>query len=255
MRLTTMSKTSRILLILAVPVTLLCLWALVGEASSPVAPPPQTWMTSAVAMLRTGELQAALVATLTTVLLATCIAGVAGVTIGVTLGARPAISDAVAPTFEFLRSLPPPTIVPVAMLLIGSSTSLGVSVVSLAAVWPVLLNVMQATRTINPTLTDVSRTLKLSTRSRLTNIYAPSILPSVISGLRVAVPLAIIVALLVEMLATRPGIGRLLLTAQRDFDAPVVFALLLTVGLIGVGLNLSFDLLERFVSRRLPVGR
>ncbi|MNR63327.1 hypothetical protein D3C85_1856040 [compost metagenome] len=67
-----------------------------------------------------------------------------------------------------------------------------------------------------------------------------------------AAPLAIIVALLVEMLATRPGIGRLLLTAQRDFDAPGVFALLLTVGLIGVAVNGAFEWLERSAARRLP---
>jgi ABC-type nitrate/sulfonate/bicarbonate transport system permease component len=162
----------------------------------------------------------------------------------------------VAPTFEFLRSVPPPTIVPVAMLLIGSGTVLGATVVSLAALWPILLNVLQATRSIHPTLIHTGQTLRISTRSKVMNIYVPSILPSVIAGLRVAVPLAIIVALLVEMLATRPGIGRMLLSAQRDFDAPAVFALLTTVGFIGVGVNWALESLDRYVSKKLPnIGR
>jgi ABC-type nitrate/sulfonate/bicarbonate transport system permease component len=138
------------------------------------------------------------------------------------------------------------------MLLIGSGTALETTVVSFAALWPVLLNVLHATRSINPTLINAGRALRLSGRSKLLNIYLPCILPGMITGLRVAAPLAIIVALLVEMLATRPGIGRLLLTAQRDFDAPAVFALLSTIGLIGVAVNWSFELLERSVSKKLP---
>lgn len=251
-----MNKMPRILLSLATPVALLCVWEALGNRASPIAPPPQTWLASAATMLATGELQRAVMATLKTVLLSTFIAGVAGTAMGAILGARPGISDAVAPTFEFLRSVPPPTIVPVAMLLIGSGTVLGATVVSLAALWPILLNVLQATRSIHPTLIHTGHTLRISTRSKVMNIYVPSILPSVIAGLRVAVPLAIIVALLVEMLATRPGIGRMLLSAQRDFDAPAVFALLSTVGFIGVGVNWALESLDRYVSKKLPnIGR
>jgi ABC-type nitrate/sulfonate/bicarbonate transport system permease component len=251
-----MHKMSRILLSLASPVALLSLWQAVGDPTSPIAPPPQTWLSSAQAMLAAGELQLAVLATLKTVVLSTFIAGVVGTAMGAILGARPAVSEAVAPTLEFLRSVPPPTIVPVAMLLIGSGAVLGATVVSLAALWPILLNVLQATRAIHPTLVNTGHTLRISARSKVMNIYVPSILPSVIAGLRVAVPLAIIVALLVEMLATRPGIGRMLLSAQRDFDAPAVFALLSTVGLIGVGVNWALEWLERCVSKKLPgIGR
>jgi ABC-type nitrate/sulfonate/bicarbonate transport system permease component len=251
-----MNKMSRILLSLATPVALLCVWEALGDRSSPIAPPPQTWLASATAMLATGQLQLAVLATLKTVLLSTFLAGLAGTVMGAILGARPAISEALAPTLEFLRSVPPPTIVPVAMLLIGSGAVLGAVVVALAALWPILLNVLQATRSIHPTLIHAGHTLRISSRSKVMNIYVPSILPSVIAGLRVAVPLAIIVALLVEMLATRPGIGRMLLSAQRDFDAPAVFALLSTVGFIGVAVNWAFEWLDHYVSKKLPrIGR
>jgi ABC-type nitrate/sulfonate/bicarbonate transport system permease component len=114
---------------------------------------------------------------------------------------------------------------------------------------------MQATRSIHPTLIHVGHTLRLSHRSTVMNIYVPTILPSLIVGLRMAVPLAIIVALLVEMLATRPGIGRMLLSAQRDFDAPAVFALLTTVGVIGVCVNWALELLEKSFANKVPNAR
>jgi ABC-type nitrate/sulfonate/bicarbonate transport system permease component len=244
-----MKNTQSLLLALATPLLLACTWAALGDSSSPVLPPPQTWLAQAATMLASGELLSAVMATLKTVLLSTVIAGIAGAALGALLGARQAVCDAVAPTLEFLRAVPPPTIVPVAMLLIGSGRVLDTSVVALAAVWPILMNVLHATRSLHPTLIDTGRTLRMSARSKLINILVPSLLPALIAGLRVAVPLAIIVSLLVEMLATRPGIGRLLLTAQRDFDAPTVFALLLTVGLVGAAVNGALQLLERSVSR------
>jgi len=250
-----MQKMSRYLLSLALPIGLLCIWGALGDRSSPILPPPQTWWDSGAMMLGTGDLWLAVMATLKTVVISTCIAGVAGTLIGATLGAWPAASDAVAPTLEFLRSLPPPTIVPIAMLLIGSGSALATLVVSLSALWPILLNVMQATRSIHPTLIHVGHTLRLSHRSTVMNIYVPTILPSLIVGLRMAVPLAIIVALLVEMLATRPGIGRMLLSAQRDFDAPAVFALLTTVGVIGVCVNWALELLEKSFANKVPNAR
>ncbi|WP_439685573.1 ABC transporter permease [Cupriavidus oxalaticus] len=248
-----MNKMYRTLPSLGAPLAFLCAWAALGDPSSPVAPPPQTWMVQGAAMMTSGELPSAVLATMKTVLLAILVAGVAGTAMGATLGARRAVSDAMAPTLEFLRSIPPPTIVPVAMLLIGTSAGMAVSVVALATLWPVLLNVLQATRSIHPTLVNTGRTLRISRWSRLRHIYMPCIMPAMIAGLRVAAPLAIIVTLLVEMLATQPGIGRTLLSAQRNFDAPAVFALLFIVGLIGVGVNALFEWIERTVLKPLSV--
>jgi ABC-type nitrate/sulfonate/bicarbonate transport system permease component len=242
------SKTFRITLSLVVPLLLLGTWGALGDPSSPVAPPPQTWLASAAALWAAGDYQVAVVATLQTVLWTTVAAGLVGTVVGAVLGARPALSEAVSPTLEFLRALPPPTLVPVGMLLIGSGPALAAVVVSLAALWPVLLNVLQAVRAIHPTLIHAGRSLCLTRRSMLLNIYLPSIAPAVVTGLRVAAPLAIIVTLLVEMLATRPGVGRLLLSAQRDFDAPAVLALLLTIGLLGAAVNAAFAWLEHSVT-------
>lgn len=247
-----MNQLTRLFLSLVVPAAVLFAWGAWGDPSSPIAPPPQTWLQSGEAMLAAGELQSSVIATLKTVLFSIFLASLIGATLGAVLGSRPALAAAVAPTLEFLRSLPPPTIVPVAMLLIASGTVLELTVVSLAALWPVLLNVLQAMRAIHPTLVNAGRTLRISALSKAVNIYVPCLLPGLTTGLRVATPLAIIVALLVEMLATRPGIGRMLLTAQRDFDAPAVFALLLTVSFIGVCVNVAFELLERALSKTLP---
>ena len=70
--------------------------------------------------------------------------------------------------------------------------------------------------------------------------------------MRIAVPLAIIITLLVEMITMLPGIGSLIVTAQRDFRSAEVYGLLVLVGLVGFVLNNVFVLIEDLVLRRFP---
>jgi len=71
-------------------------------------------------------------------------------------------------------------------------------------------------------------------------------------GVRVAVPLAIIITLLVEMITMLPGIGSLIVTAQRNFRSADVYALLVLVGLVGFVLNSLFVIVEDLLLRRFP---
>jgi ABC-type nitrate/sulfonate/bicarbonate transport system permease component len=80
----------------------------------------------------------------------------------------------------------------------------------------------------------------------------PSIIPPFLIGVRVAVPLAIIITLLVEMITMLPGIGSLIVTAQRDFRSSEVYALLVLVGLVGFVLNNLFVVIEDLTLRRFP---
>ena len=74
-------------------------------------------------------------------------------------------------------------------------------------------------------------------------------------GVRVAVPLAIIITLLVEMLTLLPGIGSLIVRAQREYQSAQVYGLLVLVGMLGFLLNNGFALLESLVLRHWPPRR
>jgi ABC-type nitrate/sulfonate/bicarbonate transport system permease component len=76
--------------------------------------------------------------------------------------------------------------------------------------------------------------------------------PAILLGVRVALPLAVVVTLLVEMLTSIDGIGALMISAQRNFQSSEVYGLLVLVGLVGLFLNLLFAALEAMLLRRWP---
>ena len=69
-------------------------------------------------------------------------------------------------------------------------------VIVFAALWPVLLNTTSGVRSLHPTLLEATRSLQLGAIARVTKIFLPALLPSILTGVRVAAPLAVIVSLL-----------------------------------------------------------
>lgn len=233
-------------------VLLLILWQLIAPQRSPYFPPPDRWWASLAILVANGKLYPALAATVLTFAFGIAIACVLGGALGLVVGVSHRARRALGPLLEFCRALPPPVIVPVAVLLLGYAESLKILVVIWVAIWPILLNVATAAGRVDPLLRDVSRSFRLTPLAALSKIVAPSVLPPFLTGLRIAVPLAIVITLLVEMITMLPGIGSLIVTAQRDFRSAEVYGLLVLVGLIGFVLNNIFVVVEEMLLRRFP---
>ena len=168
------------------------------------------------------------------------------------IGRSRAARRALGPLLEFCRGLPPPVIVPVAVLVLGYVESLKLVIVVLVAVWPILLNTAAATAASVRTARSRCRTRSGSAVSpRLRKIVVPSAVPAFLVGVRGAVPLAIIITLLVEMLTSLPGIGSLIVISQRQFHSAEVYGLLVVVGLVGFVLGV-FVMIEGVLLSRWP---
>jgi ABC-type nitrate/sulfonate/bicarbonate transport system permease component len=227
-------------------------WEILGPAQSPYFPPPSTWWTSVVELGQRGRLLPAIGATLLSFVYGLTTAALVGGGIGMLIGVSRIARRALGPLLEFCRALPPPVVVPVAILLLGYGQNLKLLVVAWAAIWPILLNTASATSLIDPLLVDVGRTFRLGTSTRVRKIIAPAAVPGFLLGVRVAVPLAIIITLLVEMLTLVPGIGSLIVRAQREYQSAQVYGLLVLVGMLGFLLNNGFALVEGFILRHRP---
>ena len=125
-----------------------------------------------------------------------------------------------------------------------------VVVVVLAALWPILLNTSTAVRGLNPTLLDAARSLRLSKTRTLFGVLLPSVMPSVILGIRVATPIALVITLLVEYLTAVNGLGGLVGDAQRTFQPARVYALIVIAGLLSLIVNGVVRGIEDGVMRR-----
>jgi len=230
----------------------LALWQVLGPEKSPYFPPPSAWWHSVVAMFSSGRLLPALASTILTFLLAISSAGVLGGALGILVGRSRPARRALEPLLEFCRGLPPPVIVPVAVLLLGYAESLKLLVVLWVTIWPVLLNTASAASLLDPLLLDTARTFRLDRAATLRKIILPAIVPDFLIGLRVAIPLGIVITLLVEMLTSLPGIGSLIVDAQRKFRSADVYGLLVVVGLMGFLINSLFAIAEQVLLRRWP---
>lgn len=228
---------------------LLAVWQLAGSPRSPYFPTPSSWVEALVDLWGSGALQGAVIATMRTFALGLVLASLAGMTLGLVVGALPAVDRALNPSFEFARAMPPAALVPVATLLLGFDETMKVVVVVLAAAWPVLLNTRTAVRGIDATLLDTAMTLRLGTAGRLRKVIVPALLPAVFTGVRVAVPFALVITLLVEILTQLGGVGGLIAHAQQTFRPARLYGLIVVAGLLSLAVNTAVEAFERFVFR------
>ena len=227
----------------------LALWQVVGDPASTSFPPPSTWLEAIGDMAAEGVLWPALTRTFLAFVLALLVATVLGSAIGMVIGASARVDRAVGPMLELTRSLPPPAIVPVATLVLGVTLQTSIAIVVLAVIWPILLNTAAGMRSIPPVRIEMARILGLGRWRTVSKVVVPSLAPSIILGFRVAVAIALIVTLLVDIIGSGEGAGLLILQRQGAFDASSVWGLLLIIGIFGYLVNLAVIALERRVMR------
>jgi ABC-type nitrate/sulfonate/bicarbonate transport system permease component len=240
----------------AVPAALLLLWHVVAENElvNPVfLPTPARVLDALQAQWRSGELLDAARLTVGRGLLGWVLAGVLGVVVAVAVTRSRALADALAPPLDFLRSLPAASIIPPATLLLGYGRSMELTVIVFAAVWPVLLNALHGILATEPQLQELARSIRMSKPRRVFSIELPSAVPSILLGLRTSLAVAIIVAVVAEMLASSGGLGDELIQASRRFRSADVYAFVLVLGAIGATTNFLLQSVERRVLRRTGV--
>jgi ABC-type nitrate/sulfonate/bicarbonate transport system permease component len=222
-------------------------WQLFGSATSVSFPRPNRWFTALDQLTTQGQLLLgpATLVTLETFALSLAIATVLGVGLGMIIGASRTADRALTPFMEFFRSLPPPALVPIALLLLGATLKMMVTVVVVAIVWPILLNTIAAMHALPRVRLEMSRALGLSRTEHVFKVILPSLLPGIFVGVRIAVAVSLIVTLLVDYLSGARGLGSLLSIQQGDFNDAAVWGLLLLIGVFGFVLNGALAIGER----------
>lgn len=149
------------------------------------------------------------------------------------------------PLIEFLRPIPPPAIIPFAMFFIGVNEWMRYFVILFACGFPILVNTMDGSRNLDPALLDTARIFGLRSWSMLRKIVLPAASPYIMSGLRVSLPIALILVVTAEMVGSSNGIGVFILRSQRDFKIAETYAGVATLALLSYLLNALFERVER----------
>jgi sulfonate transport system permease protein len=229
-------------------------WQLLGRANSRTFPPPCRWAEALTRLYLHGRLTEAVLSTLTTFALALVAATVVGAIIGTTTGSHVGINRAVAPSLDMLASVPGAAVVPLAILALGTTRLTSVAVVALAVVWPILHNSAAAARAIPPVRLEAARTLSLTRLRRWRSVVLPSVASGILLGVRVAASMTLIVTMLVEVLGTGDGIGRLLIERQQHFHTAGAWGLLFVTGVLGYLISLAVCRFDRLFCMALLYG-
>jgi ABC-type nitrate/sulfonate/bicarbonate transport system permease component len=169
---------------------------------------------------------------------------VGGVIVGVCVGLSTWAHNLANPLVEFLRSIPSILLIPFGIVVLGVGTSMKVFIIALGCAFPIILNTADGIRSVEPTLIDVARTFKLSGWTRLFRVVLPSASPQIFAGLRASLPLALILMVVSEMLASTNGIGYSILQAQTRFVISEMWSGIIVLGILGYLVNLILTVAE-----------
>ncbi|MGQ0837032.1 ABC transporter permease [Actinokineospora sp.] len=172
------------------------------------------------------------------------IAGLIGIALGILLGRSRTAMAYLGPLFNFMRSIPPPLLVPFFVASVGA-TSMQWPTIVFGAIWPVLLNTVDGARGVDATKVETARAFRLSKLQWTLGVVLPSALPKVFAGLRLSLSIAVILMVISELVGSENGIGYQLVQAQRDYELPTMWAWIVLLGVLGYLFNIALLMLER----------
>ena len=248
----TLASAGWLLASIGVSLLLVAFWYFVAHAKlvSPVfLPGPERVWDALVYGMTEGDLLWKTVRTIERMFYGWLIASLIGILLGSLIGISETARAYFEPTLEFLRPLPASAMMPVAIVLLGLSDSMVLAVIAFGALWPMLLATVYGFAAVEPRLYEVSRALGMSQPSVIWKIALPSAMPDILSGLRIGLTISLILAVVGEMLASRPGLGQAILLAARSFQSADLYAGVVLLGLIGYGSGVLLSMAERHLLR------
>ncbi|MCL4181835.1 MAG: ABC transporter permease [Burkholderiaceae bacterium] len=171
------------------------------------------------------------------VLLALAIGGGSGILVGVILGRNRYLGGAFEPLIYYLGPTPKIIFFPILIMWFGVGMGSKVAMGALSCFFPVAISVASAMRQVDSTLIRVGLSFRLSAIQMFTKIFIPAMRIPVLNGIRIGLGVAIVGTLLAETKLANQGLGYAVIQTYVTFNMPRMYALLLVVFLLAVGVN------------------
>lgn len=184
-------------------------------------------------------------ATLATWLIAVGLVIVLGTIIGTLIGSSTLVYQLSRFVIEFLRPIPSVAILPLILLLLGPTDETKIILAVYAGFWPMLIQTIYGIRSADPVLIDTAKSFGLSRFQVARRVVLPSSLPYLATGLRISSALALVLTVTVEIIIGVQGLGREIFINQSAAAVPDMYVLIIVTGLLGLGINELFRLLEK----------
>jgi ABC-type nitrate/sulfonate/bicarbonate transport system permease component len=174
------------------------------------------------------------------------IAAAIGIPVGLLMGGVRIIDLILSPYVWAMTSLPRVALIPLLILIMGFGNSMQLTIIVLSAVFPMMVNCMEGVKTVDPSLVRAGRIFGTNEAQLYVKVILPFTLPFVISGINQGIARGLVGMLIGELLGGGGrGLGFLLDRAADQFDAPMLYATLVLLALISVGLVQGMRWVER----------
>jgi len=193
-----------------------------------------------------GSLGFDFVKTIYRTLMATAIAAVIAIPLGIVLGASEKLYRSLEFVIDFFRSTPASAMFPLFLVLFGVGDETKISVAAFGAILVILFNVAYGVMNARKTRLLAAKVMGASRLRVLFDVMLFESLPQTFVGLRNGVSLALVIIVVAEMfIGSQDGLGHSVFEAQQMFEMPRMYAAIFAAGALGYGLNLIFLLIER----------
>jgi NitT/TauT family transport system permease protein len=216
----------------------------VGLVNPAYLSPPSVVLIAWVSLAGSGELAEHAATTIRVWGQGFALAVVLGTALGLLMGLLRPIGVTLSTTVELLRPMPSVAIIPIAILTFGLEDPMKRFVTMYAATWPILINTLYGVRSVDPILIDSARTFRFSGWRRALRVILPAASPYIATGLRLGAGIALILVVTSELVASRSGLGYFVAQSQLSYRIPEMYAGILSIGVVGYLLNLSFETVE-----------
>jgi len=144
-----------------------------------------------------------------------------------------------------LNSVPKVAVAPLFVIWLGTGVEPKIAIAFLIAVFAIVIDAVLGLKSVPPDILDLARSLRGGRLATLWRVRFPCALPSLFAGMKVAISLALVGAIVGEFVSSQRGLGYVILSAQGTFDTVRVFAAILVLAAMGVALFWLIAWLER----------
>lgn len=198
-----------------------------------------------VGLLATSVFWSALADTLISAGIGLVLALVLATIVGVLAGMYELVYRSIRVVVEFLRPIPSVALVPLVVLAYGTGRASALFLVTFACFWPLLVHTIYGIRDIDPVARETARVFRIGWRRTFFRITVPSAAPYILTGVRISVSIAMILAITAEIIIGMPGLGQQITLAQQNGALPDMYAYIIVTGIVGYSINRAIIAVEK----------
>ena len=235
------------------PALILTVWWVAAEFSTIpdyLLPSSTQVVAAGVELAQTGLLSTYILISLQRVLIGFAIGAAIGLVLGALVGLSPLASKLLAPTLGAIRAVPSLAWVPLLTIYLGIFEEPKITLIAIGAAFPVFTTVAGALRHVDPHLVETGRAFGLGRLSLLTTVQLPAVVPSIVSGLRLALAQAWLFLVAAELIASSMGLGFLLTDSQNNGRIDRLYLAIILLGVLGKTTDALVGLGERALLKR-----